>query len=110
MSTFIPLSDDQWYKIFDNMPPREEPRSIPQPSLSQPATHPGQASGQGFSDFDAFNFSGTNGTFEHATNYAEPDFASFTAQQPLFCHASVDDTTIAELQRVSRELEGVKQR
>jgi len=109
MSAVVGLSDDQWHGLLDNMSSRREHRSTHTPAANHPAMH--HAGDPGFSDFNGMNFnSAISGAFDQPTNYGEPDFSSFAAQQSTTRQTSIDDTSIVDLQKIAKELEGVKQR
>ena len=78
--------------------------------MHHPAMHHLHRSDQGFSDFDALNFNPTNGTFDPTANYANPDMVSFAGPQNPFRQTSMDETSLIDLHRIAKELEGVKRR
>ena len=109
MSTPERLSDVQWQRLLDNMDARQESQPLPPPGLHQPAFAP--ASNHGLTDFDALHFDPTMTTLEQNGNYnSQPEFAHLAAQAPPARQLNVTDTSISELQRISKELEELKQR
>ena len=116
MSTVATLGDDQWHRLLDFMNSRQETFPMQQQQQQQPAArqaplrqsdaHPANAGDQGFAELNAMNFNPpVNGTFD-----SEPDFATFAAPQAPLRQINLDDISMIELQRIAKELEGVKQR
>ena len=103
MGTVATLGDDQWHRLLDFMNSRQESFAMQQqqPAARQSNAHHPHAGDQGFAELNnAMNFNApVNGTFD-----SEPDFATFAGQ------ISLDDISMIELQRIAKELEGVKQR
>ena len=110
MSKLAQVSDDQWHKILDNMDLRQGVQQPAHPSLVHQPALPGHASDQSLTDF-AFPFNPVmNAPFDKGpTNYGEAELANFGAH-PSAHHVNMDETSLAELQKIAKELEGVKER
>ena len=110
MSESTRLSDSQWHTLLAKMSSRQQmppahPHGLPQPSL-----HHGHASNPGLTDFNTLNFNpAVNATFDPTANFSEADFPNLAANMPAH-HFSTDETSMAELQKITKELEGVKER
>ncbi len=92
------LSDEQWNKLLDSMAGQEPTTTV----------HTAQASDQPFPDFNGVNF---NNTTSHVlgADYVEPSFVGFAVPQSSLCQV-FDNPFVADLKRVSKELQVVKQR
>ena len=77
-----------------------------QAPLRQPGAQHEHASDQAFADLNAMNFNSSA-----ADNFdSEPDFANFAHPQPTPHQVSLGDFSLVQIQRIAKEMEGVKQR